>query len=226
MILVPAKIANLDHLFPVTKEVVLAFPSIFSDLPWWRGGWMLRGQLVHHVPCILGVQTSSVSSRLETIEDWSLQSHKMLLSMKKCLHVAVPLPVRSFFGSARTGTKGRDLQRCLPGTLWSWVAMEASYIQRSDHGVSNVRHDAVVRLACRRPRLVKKRIPNQRHQAGTTFFLECGAYGACQRYMFNLFFCILLAFICHGLGEGISFVSELPRMKNTCRIWTRNQEPT
>lgn len=77
----------------------------------------------------------------------------------------------------------------------------------------------------RRPRLVKKRIPNQRHQAGTTFFLECSAYGACERYMFNLFFCILLAFICHGLG-GISDVSELPRMKHTCRIWTRNQEST
>ena len=138
MILALAKIANLDHLFPVTKQVVLAFPPIYSDLPWWRGGWMLRGQLVHHVPCILGVQTSSVSSWLETIEDWSLQSHKMLLSMKKCLHVAVPLTVWSIFGSARTGTKGRDLQRCLPGTLWIWVEMEASYTQRSDHGVSNV----------------------------------------------------------------------------------------
>lgn len=98
-------------------------------------------------------------------------------TMKKCLHVVVPLTVRSFFGSARTGTEGRDLQRCLPGTLWRWVEMGASYIQtfkfaHTMSGFEFLTTALATSIRCgfeigRRPRLVKKRIPNQRYQPGT-----------------------------------------------------------
>lgn len=92
--------------------------------------------------------------------------------------------------------------------------MEASYTQRSDHGVSNVHQ---LQLSDWQAAEAGKEA-NSKPKAPSRddlFFLECSAYGACQRYIFNLFYCILLAFICHGLGEGMSVVSELPRMINT-----------
>ena len=88
-------------------------------------------------------------------------------------------------------------QRGWPSTLpprHSWVEMEDSYIQRFKlaHTMSGVEFltTAFLMLATsiscgcqigRRPRLVKKQIPNQRRKSVTTF-LECSAFSACQRF--------------------------------------------
>ena len=145
---------------------------------------MLRGQLGHHIPCTLGVQASTVSSRLETKEDSSFQSRKMLLSMNKCLHgVATPHSLAQFglfLVLREQAPKGVTFNVASQAQLGGNGRFLHSEIQTRPHHVwveflTTAFLMLATSISCgcqngRRPRLVKKQIPNQRRKSGTTFF--------------------------------------------------------